>query len=144
MTKIFQRWKLLIGGLEKIKTEESTKGTPAAKKTISKAEEQITFLKNKNALVTMHFNSDVQERFQIDSKNYQKRISTIIGQVDREWTLYTHLNFFKSNIGQTFKNFLQRTIHKPCCHLSRDGIAKNMIYLSFRSYNFEIGGKEKE
>ena len=92
MNKIFNKWKLLIGGLKHIMDKADEKNTQASRKLISKAEKQIVFLKDKNALVTMHFNSDVQERFKVDSKNYQKRLSSIIGQVDKEWTLYTHIN----------------------------------------------------
>ena len=116
MHKIFIKWKFLIGGLLHIIDNASEKNTAASFKLISKAEEQLQFLKDKNALATMHFNSDVQERFKIDSKNYQKRLSSIIGQVDREWTLYTHLDFYKSNIGRTFTHFLNRAIHKPYCN----------------------------
>ena len=116
MNKIFNKWKLLIGGLTHIMDKADEKNTQASRKLISKAEKQIQFLKDKNALVTMHFNSDVQERFKVDSKNYQKRLSSIIGQVDKEWTLYTHINFFKSNIGDSLTKFLHRSIHKPYCN----------------------------
>ena len=69
MNKIFNKWKLLIGGLSHIMDKADEKNTQASRKLISKAEKQIEFLKDKNALVTMHFNSDVQERFKVDSKN---------------------------------------------------------------------------
>ena len=117
MNKLFERWKLLIGGLDHIIKEEGKKNTKAAKKTVRKGEELVKFLKDKNALITMRFNHDVQDRFSIDSKVYQKKISSVIGQVDREWTLVTHLEYFKTNIEGSLKSFLQRAIHKPCCFL---------------------------
>ena len=112
---------MLIGVIDHIIEEEPSKTTKAAKKRIAKAKEQLKFLKDRNALVTMHFNNDIQERFKFESLIYQERLSSIIGQVDREYALINSLDVvFKANRGQTFKTFLQRAIHKPCYQLQND------------------------
>ena len=118
MQKILTKWNLLIGGIDHIIREEDQKNTEAAKNTKETAEELLDFLKDRNALATMHFNNDIQERFKFESMVYQERLSSIIGQVDREYALESTLNLvIKANRGQTFKTFLQRAIHKPCYQL---------------------------
>ena len=77
MQKILTKWKLLIGGIDHIIREEDQKNTEAAKNTKETAEELLDFLKDRNALATMHFNNDIQERFKFESMVYQERLSSL-------------------------------------------------------------------
>ena len=90
--------------MDYIISKESQK--PGREKSVKKGEELITYLTDRNALAIIAFNLDIQQRFSEESLVYQKRLSCLIGQVDREYHLMEHLELLKTCRGVQFENFL--------------------------------------
>ena len=103
--KNFRRHKLIVKGLEYLISKESMR--QGGQSSVEQGEELLRYLTDRNALATIAFNLDIQQQFSQESLVYQKRLSCLIGQVDREWRLTTHLELLKNCRGQQFENFLK-------------------------------------
>ena len=83
----------------------------ADRKTRQGAENMLSFLTNKNALLTIAFILDLQEILKVESKAYQKKGESVIGQKARRDQLLNRLEELRNNRGgRHVNNLLVNTI----------------------------------
>ena len=78
--------------------------------TIAKAIQMRLFFTEKNVMMAMNFNRDIQTLFKDQSLEFQTRYSTLIGQSRREEKLQYLLNLIDNEKGENLKAFLAKTI----------------------------------
>ena len=76
---------------------------------ISKATQMRLFFCEKNILLVMNFNLDIQALFKDQSLEFQTRYSTLIGQSKREHKLVYLLDLVDNGNGENLKAFLAKT-----------------------------------
>ena len=101
--------------------------TPSA---IAKATRMRIFFTEKNVLIAMHFNVDVQGGFKDKSLEFQSRYSSLIGQGRREEELDYLLDVVDNGNGENLKKFLGKTI----CY--QDNPANGRPCQSIEEYEF--------
>ena len=133
-TKIFKRHKDIVQGLEYIISVEQTRGK-AGEASVDDATELVGYLTDRNAIATLVFNLDIQARFSIESLMFQKTLSSLIGQVEREYFLVTHLELLKNGGGEQFDEFIKackcgqlKTNLVNCNNLNEYETAKYVMY----------------
>ena len=89
------------------KTEPVELFTPSA---VAKAQRLRIFFTEKNVLMAMSFNLDVQGGFKEKSLEFQSRYSSLIGQGRREQELDYLLNVVDNGSGENLKKFLEKTV----------------------------------
>ena len=128
--KYFERYQNIVNGLLYVVDKERQR--VGGEKSVEKAEELLNFASDRNALVSVVFNLDIQEIFSTSSKVFQKTLSTLIGQTDRDYHLVTQLNLLKRFGGIKMSDFI-----KQCkCGLTRDTLVNcnNLIEYETSEY----------
>ena len=77
---------------------------------IAKAVEMRIFFTEKNILMVIHFNLDIQTLFKDQSLEFQTRYSVLIGQSSREEKIIYLLDVVENGKGEHLKAFLAKTI----------------------------------
>ena len=73
-----------------------------------KVETLLAFMKDKNAMALLFFNSDVVDRFSFESLNSQNKGTTLIGMSSRKSKLLKVLEEIKETNGKEFRKFLSK------------------------------------
>ena len=73
-----------------------------------KVESLLSFLSDKHAMALLFFNSDVVDRFSIESLNTQTKGSSLIGMSSRKSKLLKDLEEIKETNGKEFRKFLSK------------------------------------
>ena len=129
--RYFERYQDIVNGLVYVKDKESER--TGGEKSVEKAQDLLRFASDRNALITVVFNLNIQEIFSASSLVFQKTLSTLIGQTDRDYHLVTQLNLLKRFGGIKMSDFI-----KQCkCGLTRDTLVNcNNLIRPHRSWSY--------
>ena len=137
MIKLLTKWKYILENVWSILARQDN--TEVGEK---KANDIINFLENKHAMVAIAFNIDVQTIFKAESKKFQERYSTLIGQSLREQMVKVELDLIRRGYGVSFRKFLEECLcapsqyiaAQPCQTLSNYEVS---MHVSFRGYELK-------
>ena len=102
--RYFKRYQDIVNGLVYVKDKESERR--GGEKSVEKAQDLLRFASDRNALITVVFNLNIQEIFSASSLVFQKTLSTLIGQTDRDYHLVTQLNLLKRFGAKKLSDFI--------------------------------------
>ena len=137
MIRLLMKWKYILENVMSILGRQDN--TEVGER---KANNIIDFLQNKHAMMAIAFNIDVQSVFKIESKKFQERYSTLIGQSEREEMMKYQLQMIRGGRGPSFRNFLHEClcspshniVGMPCRTLSDYEVS---MYVTFRGYELK-------
>ena len=137
MIKLLLKWQYILENILSILGRQDNTGVGE-----EQANEVANFLQNKHAIVAIAFNIDVQGVFKGESKKFQERYSTLIGQSTRESVMKGQLLMIRKGYGRAFREFLGECLCGPsrlratqsCNTLSNYEVS---MYVSFRGFQLK-------